>query len=129
MIKSINQPWAISDKYSQRYGEIWTTLDFVFSDKISKELFKNDPMNLIIGQLCIYKQRINMTYKDLTLYAKQVKTLSDESYISGNKTDSYDVRIKSQNFTLQRHELGKLSETLQEATTSAMKGYELGLYL
>jgi len=30
---------------------------------------------------------------------------------------------------LRRHELRKLSETLTEASTSALRAYELGLYL
>ena len=34
MLKSINQPWAISEKYANRYGETWTNLDFIFEDKI-----------------------------------------------------------------------------------------------
>ena len=33
MLKSINQPWAISDKIANRYGNTWTNLDFVFDCK------------------------------------------------------------------------------------------------
>ena len=128
-MKSINHPWAISEKYRSRYGEVWSNLDFVFLDKISEEVFKTDPMNSLIGHLHIYNQQIKMTYKDLVNYAKTIKTISDESYVSGTKLDSYDVRVKSQTFTLQRHELCKLSETLNEASVSALRAYELGLYL
>jgi len=128
-MKSINHPWAISEKYQSRYGEVWSNLDFVFLDKISEEVFKTDPMNSLIGHLHIYNQQIKMTYKDLVNYAKTIKTISDESYVSGTKLDSYDVRVKSQTFTLQRHELCKLSETLNEASVSALRAYELGLYL
>ena len=39
MLKSINQPWAISDKYANRYGNTWTNLDFVFEDKILEEIY------------------------------------------------------------------------------------------
>ena len=42
MLKSINQPWAISEKIANRYGETWTNLDFVFEDKISEENFTTD---------------------------------------------------------------------------------------
>lgn len=45
MLKSINQPWAISEKYANRYGITWTNLDFVFEDKISEENFKTDPID------------------------------------------------------------------------------------
>lgn len=129
MTKSINTPWAISDKYQQRYGDVWTNLDFEFADKISEEVFKTDPMNTVIGNLCIYNQRISMTYKDLLNYSKFVHIANNEAYVNGQKTDKFDVRVKSQTFTLQRHELRKLSETLTEATTSALRAYELGLYL
>jgi hypothetical protein len=128
-MKSINNPWAISDKYRARYGEVWSNLDFVFEDKISEDVFRADPMNSVIGQLHIFNQTLKMTYKDLINYAKLVKTQSDESYVSGTKTDVFDIRLKSQTFTLQRHELCKLSETLNEASVSALKAYELGLYL
>ncbi len=128
-MKSINTPWAISDKYRARYGEVWSNLDFVFLDKISEDVFKTDPMNSIIGNLHIYNQQLKLTYKDLINYAKSIKTTSDESYISGTKSDLYSIRVKSQTFTLQRHELAKLSETLNEASVSALKAYELGLYL
>jgi hypothetical protein len=128
-MKSINNPWAISDKYRARYGEVWSNLDFVFEDKISEDVFRADPMNSVIGQLHIFNQTLKMTYKDLINYAKLVKTQSDESYVSGTKTDVFDIRLKAQTFTLQRHELCKLSETLNEASVSALKAYELGLYL
>jgi len=128
-MKSINQPWAISDKYRNRYGETWANLDFVFHDKISEDVFKTDPMNTSIGHLHIFNQQIRLSYKDLVNYTKSVKILSDETYMSGNKGTMTDVRIKSYTFTLARHELAKLSETLTEASTSALRAYELGLYL
>ncbi len=128
-MKSINNPWAVSDKYREKYGDVWADLDFVFKEKISEDNFRMDPMNTAIGQLNVFNQKIDMLYKDIVSYAKTVKTLSDESYITGTKNDSYEVRIKSQTFTLKRHELSKLSETLNEAATSTVRAYELGLYL
>lgn len=128
-MKSINQPWAISEKYQQRYGQIWSSMDFVFQEKISEENFRTDPMNTVIGELCIYNQKLQLTYKDLINYSKSVTTLCDEAYVSGTKADMYDVRIKSQTFTLQRHELRKLTETLTEALIVSVRAYELGLYL
>lgn len=128
-MKSINHPWAVSDKYRNRYGDTWADLDFVFQEKISEENFRTDPMNTKIGHLNIYNQKIDMLYKDIISHSKTIKTLSDESYITGTKNDVYEVRIKSQTFTLKRHELSKLSETLNEASNSALRAYELGLYL
>lgn len=129
MTHSINSPWSISDKYRQRYGELWADLDFEVAEKISEEVFKTDPMNTLIGELCIYKQRIKMTYKDLINYSKSLNILMNEAYVSGTKNDTFDVRVKSQTFTLRRHELRKLSETLMDASSAAIRAYELGLYL
>lgn len=128
-MKSINHPWAISDKYRSRYGEVWANLDFVFQDKISKDLFSTDPMNTLIGHLHIFNQQIKMSYKDLLNYTKSLATLCNEAYVSGTKSSVYEVRVKSQTFSLQRHELAKLSETIAEASSSALRAYELGLYL
>ena len=75
-MKSINQPWAISEKYAQRYGDLWTNLDFVFNDKISADNFKTDPLNTEIGNLSVAGQQIMMRYKDLLSYAKQLETFS-----------------------------------------------------
>lgn len=126
---SINHPWAISDKIRYRYGDVWANLDFVFQDKISENVFKSDPMNTTIGQLYIYNQQLDMIYKDLINYAKSVRIMTNEAYVNGEKNASYDVRLKSQTFTLTRHELSKLADTLEEASTTAMRAYELGLYL
>jgi hypothetical protein len=129
MTHSINNPCGISDKYRERYGEVWANLDFEVAEKISEEVFKTDPMNTLIGELCIYNQRIKMTYKDLINYSKSLNILMNEAYVGGTKTDMFDVRVKSQTFTLQRHELRKLSETLVDASSAAIRAYELGLYL
>ena len=129
MTHSINNPCGISDKYRERYGEVWANLDFEIAEKISEEVFKTDPMNTLIGELCIYNQRIKMTYKDLINYSKSLNILMNEAYVGGTKTDMFDVRVKSQTFTLQRHELRKLSETLVDASSAALRAYELGLYL
>jgi hypothetical protein len=128
-MKSVNHPWAVSDKFRSRYGDVWANIDFVFQEKISEDNFRTDPMNTKIGYLSVSNQNIDMLYKDIIAYAKTTKTLSDESYVTGTKNDSYEVRIKSQTFTLQRHELAKLSDTLNEASASTVRAYELGLYL
>jgi hypothetical protein len=128
-MRSINHPWAISDKYRARYGEVWANMDFVFAEKISQDVFSTDPMNTHIGDLCIFNQKIKMTYKDLINYSKSTLITCNESYAMGQRTDTYDIRIKSSTFTLNRLELRKLAETLDEAAASTLKAYELGLYL
>lgn len=126
---SINHPWAISDKFRKKYGDIWADLDFVFQDKISEDLFQTDPLNTIIGTLQLYNQHIKMSYKDLINYAKTTKISINEAYVNDSKDTKYDIRVKSNTFTLSRMELAKLADTLQEAADSALRAYELGLYL
>jgi len=128
-MKSINHPWAVSDKYRNRYGNVWADIDFVFQEKISEENFQTDPMNTNIGYVAVQGQQIKMNYRDLLTYSKSTKALSEESYISGNKLDVYDVQVKSYTMQLKRHELAKLADTLTEATNSTLRAYELGLYL
>jgi hypothetical protein len=130
MTTSINQPWAISDKFKQRYGSIWSELDFVFEKKISNDVFKTDPMNTLIGTLQIAGQTINMRYKDLISYAKSIETLSTNLYAERvNKKETFQVSIKGRNFDLTCQEIGKLSQTINEASSSALRAYEIGLYL
>ena len=130
MLKSINQPWAISEKYANRYGNTWTNLDFVFEDKISEENFKMDPMNCTIGTLHIAGQKISMRYKDLISYAKSLETYTNNMYASKpKKEDTFSLEIKGRNLLLAKHEISKLNETISEAYQSTLRGYELGLYL
>lgn len=130
MTNSINQPWAISDKFRKRYGDVWADLDFVFNSKISAEVFKEDPMNTEIGHLEIFNQKIKLRYKDLIKLSKSL----NETYVSvvsekPHKTYAYNVEIKSFSFSLCKHEIGRLSETVSEALSSSIRSYELGLYL
>ena len=130
MTTSINQPWAISEKYSSRYGQTWTNLDFVFEQKISAENFKTDPMNCTMGTLSVAGQSISMRYKDLITYTKAIETYTNNMYASKpKKDDAFSLEIKGRTMLLVKHEIGKLNETLSDALNIAMRKYELGLYL
>lgn len=130
MTTSINQPWAISEKYSSRYGQTWTNLDFVFEQKISAENFKTDPMNCTMGTLSVAGQSISMRYKDLITYTKAIETYTNNMYASKpKKDDAFSLEIKGRTMLLVKHEIGKLNETLNDALNIAMRKYELGLYL
>ncbi len=130
MTTSINQPWAISEKYSNRYGTTWTNLDFVFEEKISAENFKTDPMNCTMGTLTVAGQTIKMRYKDLITYTKAIETYTNNMYASKPKKDeTFSLEIKGRNLLLVKHEIGKLNETLNDALSTSLRNYELGLYL
>ena len=126
---SINHPWSISDKHRARYGDTWADIDFVFAERILNEQFRMDPMNTVIGDIHVCNQQISMAYRDLLAYSKSVRTLVNEANLIGSNTDSYPVQLKHKVVNLTRIELVKLAETFNDAATSAMRGYELGLYL
>ena len=58
--KTINQSWAIPDNFKERYGRIWSELDFEINPKLSNYAFGNDPMNTVIGTLVIDRKRISV---------------------------------------------------------------------
>ena len=128
MIKSVNHPWGISDKIRNRYGNTWADIDFVFQDKMSAEVFKEDPMNCTIGQLHVAGCVIKMKYKDLIAYSKSVQEQAGRTRDSG-KDSVFSVDVKTYTMTLRPHEIQRLSETLHDSLTSCMRAYELGLYL
>jgi hypothetical protein len=80
MTTSINHPWAISDKFRSRYGNTWADLDFTFEPKISEEIFREDPMNVMMGSIHIVTTAIPMRYKDLISYTKSVGILAANLY-------------------------------------------------
>ena len=130
MTQSINQPWAITDKFRAKYGDVWADLDFVFNDKISAEVFKEDPMNTEIGHLEIFNQKIKFRYKDLISLTK-VFTEKYSNVVAEKpaKDYVYNIEIKSYTFSLRKHEIGRLAETISEAASVTIRSYELGLYL
>jgi hypothetical protein len=130
MTNSINQPWAITDKFRVKYGDVWADLDFVFNNKISAEVFKEDPMNTEIGCLEIFNQKIKLQYKDLLRLSKSLNELYAKVVSEKlGKDFAYNVEIKSYSFSLRKHEIGRLADTISEAAASTIRSYELGLYL
>lgn len=130
MTHSINQPWAITDKFRKKYGDTWTDLDFVFNNKISAEVFKEDPMNTEIGQLEIFNQKIKLRYKDLISLSKSMNEKYSKVVAEKPAQDyAYNVEIKSFSFSLCKHEIGRLADTITDALNTSIRSYELGLYL
>jgi hypothetical protein len=128
MIKSVNHPWGISDKKRKQLGDTWADIDFVFQDKVSADVFKEDPMNCTIGHLHVAGCTIKMKYKDLIAYSKSVQEQFGRTRESG-KDSVFSVDVKTYTVNLRPHEIQKLSETLHDSLTSCMRAYELGLYL
>jgi len=130
MTTSINQPWAISDKFRTRYGNTWADLDFIIEEKISAENFRIDLMNCTIGYLNIFNQQIKMYYKDLIAYSKSINTIAENIYAERpSRDEKFSITLKEHTFFLRKHEIGKLAQTLLDAMNVCMRRYELGLYL
>ena len=101
MTHSINQPWAVSDNFRNRYGDTWADIDFIFNAKISADLFREDPMNTKIGKLQICKQNIELYFKDLLTYEKIIQEKYDILISEkANKIDVFPIEIKSFAFSL-----------------------------
>ena len=71
-----------------------------------------------------------MRYKDLITYTKAIETYTNNMYASKPKKDeTFSLEIKGRNLLLVKHEIGKLNETLNDALSTSLRNYELGLYL
>ncbi len=87
-------------------------------------------MAVLIGTLHIEGKQLPMRYKDLISYSKSLDTFTNNMYAEKvSKTDLMAVSVKGNEFTLRKHEVAKLYETVANALDSAMRAYELGLYL
>ncbi len=130
MKKSVNKPWAISDKYRNKYGVIWSDMDFEINPKISTYQFKNDPLNTNVGVLKICGKTIPMQYKQLLSAANVTADSAKAVYFEKpEKWEKFAINVLNQELYLKKHEIGKLAETLEDTAEIISKSYELGLYL
>ena len=130
MRNSINHPWAISEKYSSRYGELWSNLDFQINDRITTKQFKSDPMNTEVGNLHIDNRSLDLKYKDVLGYAKSAEELFNTIRELGTHAPViHEFSIKGRVFQLKKHEVSKLATTLNDTAQVLSRKYELGLYL
>ena len=106
MTKSVNQSWSVSQKFRTRYGSTWADLDFFFKDKVSAESFKTDLIN----------------------YSKKATKLGGATHRS-DLSEKFDFEVRSKNIQLNRQEINRLRETLDDALVTVQRSYELGLYL
>ena len=128
MTKSVNQSWAISRKFRDRYGATWADMDFFFKSKVYKNNFKNDPMNTDIGTLHLAGHKLHLKYKDIISYSKLVNKLFSNAY-RADKSETFAIDIKSKTILLNKTEISRLRETLDDVLVTSQRSYELGLYL
>ena len=63
-MNSLNQPWAISSKKRQRFGNTWADIDFEFN-QLSEKNFEDEPYLTVVGTLSVANQRLQVNLKDL----------------------------------------------------------------
>lgn len=126
-MNSVNQPWAISDKYRQRYGNTWADMDLEFK-QIREDSFKTDPDTVVIGTLVVANQRVDVSLKDLHAIQQQLKTMLAE--LNNPTSDQrFEVRIRSRYIALTVSEINRLYETIDDSILTIFRKYQLGLYL
>jgi hypothetical protein len=128
MLKTVNQSSSVSDKFRDRYGSTWADMDFIFKDKIYTSSFKSDPFQTIVGTLQLAGTYTIFTYKDLVQNSRVVSELSAEMS-QLDIAEKFELTIKSKSVLLNRQEICRLAETLNDALLTVDRAYALGLYL
>jgi len=128
--KTINQSWAIPEKFIERYGKTWAEIDFEINPKLSNYMFRNDPLNTTVGTLLICGKRISLKYKQLINSTTVMdQYIADIFFNKPKKDETIAVSIFNNTLYLKKHEVTKLSETISDSCDTIMKSYKLGLYL
>jgi len=128
MLKTVNQSWSVSEKFRDRYGSTWADMDFFFKDKVYAETFKADPMNTEVGKLQLAGMSIPFKFKDLISHSKVAARAGTLSY-KADLSEKFEVDIKNKTFLLNRQEINRLRETIDDAVVTVQRSYELGIYL
>lgn len=130
IVKSVNNPWAIPDSMVKRYGKTWANIDFEVNPRLSNYALYNDPMNTIVGQLCLNGKKLSASMKQLrTLKTVLEHVLIDIKLLHGNTNNSIDVSILNNTFYLKSREITRIYETIEDSINTINKSYKLGLYL
>jgi hypothetical protein len=130
IVKSVNNSWAIPDSMVERYGKTWANIDFEVNPRLSNYALYNDPMNTIVGQLCLNGKKLDASMKQLrTLKTVLEHVLVDIKLLHGNTNSSIDVPVLNNTFYLKSREITRLYETIEDSINTINKSYKLGLYL
>ena len=126
-ISSVMQPWAISDKFKEKYGKIWSEMDFELNKQISGQQFKRDPASVNVGTLKVCGKKILMNYKQLLSANNIVGEYADTVYFHRpKKDDRFAIEFGNNTLILKKHEVGRLAETLNDSADIIAKSYQLG---
>jgi len=130
IVKTINQSWAIPNSMIERYGKNWATIDFEINPKLSNYLFRNDPLNITVGQICLCNKKLDASLKQLrSLKTMLEHTLVDIQLLHSDKSKEIEVMILNKPFYLKSREITRLYETINDSIDTIQKSYKIGLYL
>ena len=62
---SVNSRYAINEKKVQRFGKLYSSIDFDGSDNLTAEQFYTRNDYQVIGEFCIGKQKFPITFKEI----------------------------------------------------------------
>jgi len=62
---SVNSRYAIDEKRVQRFGKLYSSIDFDGSDNLTAEQFYTRNDYQVVGEFCIGKQKFPITFKEL----------------------------------------------------------------
>jgi len=129
MIKTINHSWAIPESMINRHGEIWAGIDFEINPRISNYAFRNDPLSVNVGKLCLCNKKLDTNLKQLrSLKTILEHVITDFKLLHGNQ-GTIDVNVLNITFHLRSIEIQRLYETITDSIDVIQKSYRLGLYL
>ena len=83
---SVNSRYAINEKKVQRFGKLYSSIDFDGSDNLTSEQFYTRNDYQVIGEFCIGKQKFPITFKELDRIeetCKEAKSALQRAYQIG----------------------------------------------
>ena len=83
---SVNSRYAINEKKVQRFGKLYSSIDFDGSDNLTAEQFYTRNDYQVVGEFCIGKQKFPITFKELDRIeetCKEAKSALQRAYQIG----------------------------------------------
>jgi len=129
-VKTVNQSWAIPNSMIERYGRNWATIDFEINPRLSNYAINNDPLNVVVGQICLCNKKLDVSLKQLKILKTMLEhTIVDIQLLHSDKSKEIEVMILNKPFYLKSREITRLYETINDSIDTIQKSYRIGLYL
>ena len=83
---SVNSRYAINEKKVQRFGKLYSSIDFDGSDNLTAEQFYTRNDYQVVGEFCIGNKKFPITFKELDRIeetCKEAKSALQRAYQIG----------------------------------------------